>query len=265
MTGLGYDQYAFVADLYDHVGAYATRGDVAFYVDAAERAGGPVLEIGCGTGRVLIPCARAGARMVGLDRSPHMLRICRARLEEEPDAVRSRVRTVEGDMRDFDLGETFALATLPFRCFQHLLTVEDQVACLGRVHDHLDPGGRVILDVFNPAIDVLANRKEGVEFAAEPEFKTPDGRRVVRRHTIASHDRFNQINQVELAYCVTHPDGREERLIHAFGMRYLYRFEAEHLLARCGFEVERVYSGYDGGEYGSVYPGELVFVGRVRR
>jgi hypothetical protein len=165
-------------------------------------------------------------------------------------------------MRDFDLGETFALATLPFRCFQHLLTVEDQVACLTRVHAHLDPGGRVILDVFNPAIDVLANREEGVEFAAEPEFTTPDGRRVVRRHTIASHDRFNQINHVELAYYVTHPDGHEERLVHAFGMRYLYRFEAEHLLARCGFEVEHVYAGYDGREYGSTYPGELVLVAR---
>ncbi len=79
-----------------------------------------------------------------------------------------------------------------------------------------------------------------------------------------SHDRFNQVNRVELLYYVTHPDGREERLVHAFAMRYLFRFEVEHLLARGGFEVEHVYSDYDGSPYGSRYPGDLIFVARKR-
>ena len=88
----------------------------------------------------------------------------------------------------------------------------------------------------------------------------PDGRRVVRRHKITAYDRFNQINDCELIYYVTHPDGRTERLVHAFAMRYLFRFEAEHLLARCGFQVERVYADYDKTPYGSQYPGELIIV-----
>ena len=90
----------------------------------------------------------------------------------------------------------------------------------------------------------------------------PDGRRVTRRHKIVAHDRFNQINDFELLYYVEHPDGREERLVHAFRMRYLFRFEAEHLLARTGFAVEHLYAGYDKSEYGTSYPGELILVAR---
>ena len=88
----------------------------------------------------------------------------------------------------------------------------------------------------------------------------PDGRKVIRRHKIVARDVSNQINYVELIYYVTHPDGRKERLVQAFPMRYLFRFEAEHLLARAGFEVEQLYADYDKSPYGSKYPGELIFV-----
>jgi SAM-dependent methyltransferase len=102
----GYQDYAFVADLYDHVAPYTTRPDVDFFVEAAQAAGGPVLEVGCGTGRILIPTARAG-----LDLSPHMLGVCRHRLLDEPTAVQSRVRLHQADMRNFDLAQTFSLVT----------------------------------------------------------------------------------------------------------------------------------------------------------
>jgi len=101
---------------------------------------------------------------------------------------------------------------------------------------------------------------QGEEFAPEPEFVSPDGRRVVRKSKIVARDYFNQIQHVELIYYITHPDGRSERLVHAFPMRYIYRFEAEHLLVRCGFEVQELYADYDKNPYGSKYPGELVFV-----
>jgi hypothetical protein len=90
----------------------------------------------------------------------------------------------------------------------------------------------------------------------------PDGRRIYRRHKFVAKDHFNQVNDVELIYYVTHADGRQERRVHAFPMRYLFRFEAEHLLARCGFEVEHVYADYDKSPYGSEYPGDLIFVAR---
>jgi len=260
MRGPQADEYGLVADLYDHVGVYRNRPDVGFFVDAARNAGSPVLEVGCGTGRVLIPTARAGIDIVGLDLSPSMLTECRRRLQDEPAGVRARVELIQADMRRFDLGRVFPLATIPFRPFQHLVTVEDQLSCLGSISRHLTPEGTLILDLFNPSLDALANRPVGQEVEEGPEFSLPDGRRVARSHRVVSHDRFAQVNHVELIYQVTHPDGRAERLVHGFPMRYLFRFEAEHLLARAGFRVVHLYGGYDKSAYGTTYPGELIFV-----
>jgi len=260
--GGGYDEYAFIADLYDSVVPYRDRTDVPFFVDAAMAAGSPVLEIGCGTGRVLIPTARAGVDIVGLDSSTHMLALCRRRLQEESAAVQSHVELVQADMRGFDLGRTYNLITVPFRPFQHLITVADQMSCLDSIRRHLAPNARLILDLFNPSLDALVAQQEGQAFGEEPPFTMSDGRRVVRRHKNVGHDRFAQVIHVELLYDVTHADGREERLVHAFPMRYLFRYEVEHLLARCGLEVEQIYAGYDKRPYGSTYPGELIVVAR---
>jgi SAM-dependent methyltransferase len=257
-----YEEYAFIADLYDYITLYRDRPDIDFYVEAATAAGSPVLEVGCGTGRVLIPTARAGVDIVGLDLSPHMLAVCRERVEQEPAAVRNRVRLVQADMRDFDLGSRFTLATIPFRPFQHLLTVDDQLSCLACIRRHLVDDGMLILDLFNPSLDFLVNRPVGEELDEEPPFTTPDGRTVLRRHKTVAIDRFQQVGQFELIYYVSHPDGREERLVQAFPMRYLFRFEAEHLLARAGFTLEHLYADYDRSPYGSKYPGELLMVGR---
>lgn len=256
----GYQDYAFIADLYDHVLPYRERPDINFYVEAAEANGGPVLEVGCGTGRVLIPTARAGVEIVGIDLSTHMLEICRERLQQEPEAVRTRVQLLEADMRDFDIGRTFSLATIPFRPFQHLMTVDDQLACLRMINRHLVDGGMLVFDTFNPSLHSLVRDDLGQELGEEPEFTTPDGRRVIRRHRVVERDLFNQINHVELIYEVTYPDGTQQRLIHAFAMRYLFRFEAEHLLARSGFKVERVYADFEKNPFGSTYPGDLIFV-----
>jgi SAM-dependent methyltransferase len=258
----GYEEYAFIADFYDYVVPYHNRPDVAFFAEAARESGGPVLEVGCGTGRVLIPTARAGVEIVGLDLSSHMLDVCRKRLLQEPPDVQLRVQLVEADMRAFELEQLFRLITVPFRPFQHLTTVDDQLSCLESIYHHLVADGRLILDIFNPALERLTSHDVGQEFGDEPEFTTPDGRRVVRRHKVVSRDHFNQINDVELIYYVTYPDGREEIVTHSFPMRYLFRFEVEHLLVRSGFEIEHVYADYDKSPYGSKYPGELIVVAK---
>ena len=252
----------FFAEIYDHVVPYRERlADVAFYVELACGAGGPVLELGCGTGRVLIPTARAGVEIVGLDGAGPMLALCRDKLAAEPEATRARVGLVEADMRRFDLDRTFALATCPFRPFQHLLTVDDQLACLAAVRRHLAPGGRFALDLFDPDLEHLTGEL-GRESAPEPAFALPDGRRVLRRHRIVARDLSAQWQDVELIHDVRHPDGREERLVRAFRMRHGFRFEVEHLLARAGFAVEAAYSDFERRPLGAPGGGELIFVAR---
>jgi SAM-dependent methyltransferase len=258
-----YDRAPFIPELYDYVTPYAARADVTFYVDAARGSGGPVLELGCGTGRILIPTARAGIEIVGLDSSVHMLEECRRRLNAEPEHVRERTSLHRADMRDFDLGRAFRLATIPFRPFQHLLTVQDQLACLAAIRRHLAPGGRLVFDIFNPSIRNLAKPADGAEHDEEPAFTLPDGRSVVRRHRVFERDLVSQIVVGEIVYCVKHPDGREERLVQPLRMRYLFRFEAEHLLLRAGFAVEHLYSDFERAPYGPRYPGDLIFVARV--
>jgi SAM-dependent methyltransferase len=258
----GYQSDPVVAGLYDQVIPYRDRPDIEFFVQAALEAKGPVLEVGCGTGRVLIPTARAGATITGLDISSYMLDVCRQSLKEEPQEIQEQVTLVEGDMRNFDLGKTFSLVTTPFRPFQHLLTTEDQISCLECIYRHLEPGGILILDNFNPSLVHLTRENLGEEREMEPEFTTPDGTRVLRKDRIVARDYIRQIQDVELIYYLTHPDGKKERLVHAFPMRYLFRYEAEHLLVRSGYEVMEIYGDYHKNPFGKSYPGELIFIAR---
>jgi SAM-dependent methyltransferase len=254
------DEYAAAAEFYDYVPPYSERTDVAFWTAAALESGGPVLEIGCGTGRVLVPTARAGIEILGIDLSQSMLAVCRQKLAQEPAEVQARVTLAAADMRDFQLSRQFALATMPFRPFQHLITVEEQIACLEAIRRHLRPGGKLILDLFNPSLPALADESRSEDYGDEPEFVLPDGRQVVRRFRTVRRDWLAQVQDVEMIYYVAHPDGRQERLVHSFPMRYLFRFEAEHLLARCGFRIDALYSDFDRHPYGATYPGELIFV-----
>lgn len=258
----GYTAFPFVVDFYDDTVPYKERQDVQFFVEASKASGGKTLELGCGTGRVLIPTAQAGCEIAGLDLSPDMMRKCRVALAKESPEVQARVRLVEGDMCAFDLGEIFSLVTIPFRPFQHLQTVDEQISCLEAIHRHLVPGGKLILDLFNPSMKFLVNDDALKESGEEPEFTTSDGRRVLRRMRISKRDLFHQVSDCEIIYYVTHPSGKKERLVHEFKMRYLFRYEAEHLLVRCGFEIEHLYAGYDKSEFGTKDPGELIFVAR---
>lgn len=256
------DPYSGTADFYDEIVPYREREDVRFFVDLAIESGGPVLEAGCGTGRVLLPTARAGIAITGLDYSDAMLDVCRAKVSREPDAVARNVALVQGDMRAFDLGQKFSLVTLPFRPFQHLLTVKDQLAALGCIHAHLVPGGRVVLDLYNPMLERLVEGHYLTDFEAEPTVTLADGRSLVRKGRTVSRDLAEQTQDILLLHEFRDRDGHLERIEQRITLRYLFRFEAEHLLARAGFEVEHLYGGYDKRPFGEVYPGELLFVAR---
>lgn len=257
-------EYDTFADLYDHVTPYRERPDVAFYAALASEAGGPVLEMGCGTGRVLIPCARGGATMIGADVSAGMLAVCRRKLGAEPPDVRARVEIVAADMRAFELDRHVALVTLPFRGFQHLLTVDDQRRALAALRRHLLPGGRLVFDVSNPSLPMLGDDRWRIHPLVEPPFAMPDGRRVVRRLRIASVDYIGQVQEIEIEHEISHPDGWTERTAARIRLRYSFRYEVEHLLVREGFEMEALYADFERRPYGAIYPGDLIFVARAR-
>ncbi len=256
----GYER-EHVAEFYDYVHPYKTREDVPFYVKEARKHGkGGILEIGCGTGRLTLPIALSGKDITGLDLSTAMLDVFRRNLEKEAAEVQERITLVQADMTDFDLGREFSLIVIPFRTFLHIIRTDDQIACLDCVYRHLKAGGKFILDIFNPALPILVDPQYMEEWGREPEFTMPDGRVVVRTSRLSKRDWHAQVNHCELIYNVKHPDGKKERIVHEFPMRYIFRYEAEHLLERCGFHLETIYCDYNYSPYGSAYPGELVCV-----
>ena len=255
----------FASEFYDHIVPFRNRRDIEFFVDAAKSVKGEVLEIGCGTGRVLIATARAGVRIQGLEPSASMLSICREKISKEPADVQSRViGLIEGDMRQLKLNRKFDLITIPFHPFCYLLTREDQVKCLATINQHLNDGGKLIFDLYTPALKHLVEEKYSVEFWKEPEFTMPDGRRVARRSRFLSRNLVTQVIDNEIVFDIVWPDAREEKFSYTFTFRYFWRAEAEDLLKRCGFVIEDVFADYDKSAYGSKYPGELIFVARKK-
>jgi len=256
----GYDDREFVADFYDVMYNQARPQDIAFFIDYARESGGNTLEVGCGTGRVLIPTAAAGCEITGLDLSHHMLRICQEKLDKKPQDVQNRVKLVQGDMTDFDLNEKYHLATIPFRPFQHLGTVEEQKACLNCIRRHLEPNGRLVFDVFNPNFErLIANPRYTQETEDHPTTKLPDGRKVRRASRMAGFHRNLQYNDIELIYYVTDPDGKTDRFVQSFPMRYFFRYEMEHLLELCGFTVVYLFGDFDKSAYTGDSP-EMIFI-----
>jgi SAM-dependent methyltransferase len=240
----GYGRVSGIGDLYDHTPVYGVRQDVAFYVDAARAAAGPVLEVGCGTGRVLIPTARAGATITGIDLAFSMLDRCAARVAQEPEDVRARITLERADMRGFDLGRRYALATIPFRPLQHLVAVDDQLECLRSIRRHLEPGGRLVFDVFNPdpARLLVPDEQEAEDTPPTPLGGGRSFRRTVR---VVEVHRVEQWNLVDIAYYVTEPEGTEGRHVLRFPMRWFVPAELVHLLARAGFRIDQLYGNFD--------------------
>lgn len=149
---------SYNAELYHRLtGTSDIKGDIAWYIALAERAHGEVLELGAGTGRTLIPLAREGITISGIEYDTGMLKKLRALVSEEPEDVRARIMLHEGDMRDFALKtKTFAMVQLPFRALLHCLDRDTQLACLRCCHAHLRPGGTLALNVFFPSLRYMS-------------------------------------------------------------------------------------------------------------
>jgi len=236
--------YQALARFYDleHVDLTA---DVIFYLHFARQADGPVLELGCGSGRLLVPLAEAGGELTGVDNSPAMLALARNKLGD-------RVKLVEGDMRTFELRERYALAIVSINSFMHLLTTADQLAALSNVARHLKPGGRLIIDL--PAGDELVHQDADARLTLERQFVDPATGHQILKQVVSRIDWATQCQELVHIYDELLADGTVKRAVVPMTLRHTFRYELALLLDKAGYTLERLYGDYDLSPYESGCP-----------
>jgi len=253
--------YSTLARYYDLENAGFTE-DLDFWLGLAEEYGDPVLELGCGTGRVLLHLARRGHAVTGLDNSPEML----ARLEAKLAAARNMRGDVQhggvqlnaptvirADMKDFSLSGQFKLAIMPYNTFMHLLTLEDQIAALTCIRRHLQPGAALALDMPNPG-EAYAAQEQGLTL----ERTFMDGERTVQQFSSVSVDRAMQLAHITWLYDSVGTDGVVQRAIIPLTLRYTFPGEMRLLLEKCGFALAHLYGDYQRAPFADGSPRMLV-------
>jgi SAM-dependent methyltransferase len=212
-----------------------------FYVGLAKNAPGPVLDLGCGTGRILLPCLQAGVDIEGLDLFPAMLK----RLREKAGALGLNPVLHEAKMAGFRLPRRYSLIVIVFNAFLHNLTTDEQLACLRACRDHLQPGGLLVFDISYPGqqwIGAPSGRRE-----LEGEIKHPETDLPIRMWDTRTFDRVNQLqysfNEIEMLdrtgnVVATHPSRTT--------LRWTYKPELELLLRTAGFARWQLLGDFDG-------------------
>jgi len=228
----------FIARFYDAVYAKVRDGvDNDYYLAEMAAARGPVLEIGVGTGRLFAEALRRGVNAYGVDVSPDMVERCREKL---PRGEQARVSVA--DAVSLRLDRRFALVAAPFRVLSHVAAVADQILLLDNVHAHLVPSGRFLFDLYVPNPRLLA---DGLPETCDFDGEHAPGRRLRRYVSSAPADLARQTNHVRMSFVWDEEDG-EHRGDWEFEMRFFFRFEIEHLVARSKLCLEAIHGDFEG-------------------
>ena len=227
-----------LAPLYDEEHD-AFQDDIPLYAGFASRFGGPILEAGCGTGRLLPPLMGAGRRVTGLDVSRGMLRRAQARLSRPPGA-----RLVQGDLRRPPLRGSYALILLALDAFRLLPTPEAQGEALGALSALLAPGGGLLIDVENPAPVPPADGTLVLDW-----WRPLDGGASLAKLASRRYDPSTQVEEVTLFYDRVETDGALRRQAFQIRLRSVSAAELRLMLAGAGLELEQLYGDYDLGPY----------------
>jgi len=216
---------------------------------------GPILEVGCGTGRLLLPLAQAGHTLTGIDLSDVALETAKAKISTA--RLAEQITLQQADMRDFNLTQKdFALALVPLNTFMHLHTIDDQLAALKSIHRHLEPDGLLVIDLFHPDPTMLAEADGRLYFEDETVDKT-SGQTVqwYWRHDIELDEQMRH-----LTYVLDEIDeeGIVRRTQIPFSLRFFYRFEMELLLRASGFSMETIFGSYELDPFHSHSPKMIV-------
>lgn len=207
-----------------------------FYLDACAGLEGAVLELGCGTGDVLLAFAEAGLDIVGLDLSQRMLAYCRKRVAALDDAVRLRIRVEQGDMRFFQLQGEFSAVLVPYHCMWHMLTGADLRACLARIRRHLPVGGLLMFDVCYPHCD-WSGASDTLNAAPRSlgERRLADGTRVSVTERVVQA-MYTGILRSHYTYAYTAPHGAVTKVERNLLYRVASFAELELQLELAGFD-----------------------------
>ena len=214
--------------------------DVPLYQDFARRSGGPILELACGSGRLMAPLLELGERVVGIDSSGPMLQRAREALDRA--GLLRRAALHEADVRRFSLDERFRLAVYGLDSFGLLVSVDDQIAALRRIRDHLHPGGLLILDLSNgngrgaEPTDEIVLQYEGTD---------PETGRPLSKWTARSTDHGEQVDHYTYFYDEVGEDRLVRRSTVRLDLRYFGRYELELLLLQADLVPEAFYGSYD--------------------
>ncbi len=235
-------------------------GDVAFYERLAGATGGPVLELGCGTGRVALPLAAAGLDVTGVDSAEAMLSIARSKRQAAPALVRDRLTLLNGDMTQLDLGRRFGCVIVPFRSFQQLLTADLQRKALHVIRRHLQPAGRLALHLYDPRLDVLIGDGGAGPVLAGTHPVT--GRYYEADVLSCRLDHVAQVRHDLWRYTEHDRNGGViASATRELAVRWTYRWELRYLLELCGFSVRTEHSDFFGAP--PAYGKELIVVAAI--
>jgi len=233
------------AELYDVL--FGDLGfDRDFYLELVRRAQGPVLEVACGTGRILLPCLQEGLDIDGLDLYPAML----SRLRHKAAELGLKPRLYQADMRDFTLPRRYALIFIAFNGFVHNLTTEDQLRTLRVCRKHLRPNGELVFNTFFPGMEILGGQ-QGVPIL-EHEAPHPRTGLPVRIYDTRTLNRIEQIQHSSIEIQELDPEGRVAASHKSeTDMRWTFKPEMELLLQVAGFKRWQICGGFDGRPLGS--------------
>lgn len=224
--------------------AYRRRKeDLRFYADFAELVGGPVLELGCGTGRVSLAMAARGPEVVGVDAMAPMLARAEERASKATREIRARVKFIRGDMREVRLRRRFPLVVAPFNVFMHLYERSDVERALATVRLHLQGGGRFLFDVRVPQVVELARRSDKIYSGGTMKIPSKGGRYHYRERF--EWDPITQVQMIDLAFVGV--DDPADFELTPLAHRQFFPAELEALLHYNGFEVLERFGDFEGG------------------
>ena len=231
----------FIARFYDVIYAHLRTVDRDFFLNEILKVKGPVLEVGVGTGRFFLDALSRGADIYGIDVSAAMLDQLKKKLEPT-----HHQRVFQQDARSLNLNKRFDLVVAPFRVFSHLIDIEDQLQALNSIYEHLNPEGRFIFDLYVPDLKILQN---GINNETDFDGEYAPGKKL-KRAVSAKADLIRQINQVTMTLTWDEEGGQKTSSWQLL-MRFFFRYELEHLVARSKLKLERIYGDYEGHDLNS--------------